>query len=407
MTDNTQEQISRTKILFLAWGYSIHAQRRIQLFVDDPSFDVAVASTHNYNFPGARNYLLTDARPGNSICRLLFRGLRFITFNSTPSLIMEDLYKGVKDIKTVKAAVREFRPDIVFLQTLLYPCYLSYFLPKSLPIVITFWNGDVVWWAKWNGIERLCKKWIVTYGVRRARAITVNSQSALNACLGYGGNAEKIHLIRYPGVDLDRFKPLSRDAAREKLGIRAGRVVLSPRGLGGYLNSDVIVESAAGIIKRHPDTLFIFISGVGMSSELEKHQARARSLGIDRNFKWEGQVAWELMPLYYNAADVVVSVSSNDSLPNCMLEAMSCGVPLVMADIPQIREWVTDDINGYLVSPRDADALSNRIIQLLDNDGGIVQRITEVNLRLVNATVDSKKNIAAIKQLVRIMYSSL
>lgn len=42
------------------------------------------------------------------------------------------------------------------------------------------------------------------------------------------------------------------------------------------------------------------------------------------------------MPDYYACADVMVSISSHDSLPNCMLEAMACGIPVVMGDIPQI-----------------------------------------------------------------------
>ena len=47
-----------TKVLFLCWGFSIHARRRIQIFVDDERFKVAVVSTYNYGFAGALNVLL-------------------------------------------------------------------------------------------------------------------------------------------------------------------------------------------------------------------------------------------------------------------------------------------------------------------------------------------------------------
>ncbi len=53
------------RILFLAWGFSIHAKRRIQIFIDDPSFEVAVVSTHNYNFKNAKNILLTGHNKEN------------------------------------------------------------------------------------------------------------------------------------------------------------------------------------------------------------------------------------------------------------------------------------------------------------------------------------------------------
>jgi hypothetical protein len=50
--------MGRTRVLFLAWGYSIHAERRIRFFAQDPSFDVVVVSSHDYHFPDARNVIL-------------------------------------------------------------------------------------------------------------------------------------------------------------------------------------------------------------------------------------------------------------------------------------------------------------------------------------------------------------
>jgi hypothetical protein len=50
------------RLLILCWGYSIHARRRAQLFIDDPRFEVTVVSTHNYAFEKAENVLLTAAR---------------------------------------------------------------------------------------------------------------------------------------------------------------------------------------------------------------------------------------------------------------------------------------------------------------------------------------------------------
>ena len=412
----------------MAWGFSIHAYRRIHLFVDDPEFEVSVVSTHNYKFENAMNILLTDAKrkneTGNSgitqqgrigekikiiigerlgklitqIVSVLYRSPLIL-----PLHIFYDFYKGIKDIKIIKSAVKEFNPDVIFLQTLLYPCYLAYFLPRSLPIMITFWNGDVVWWAKWNGIERLFKKQIVQYGVRRAQGITVNSKMAFNACLGYGATSDKIHLIPYPGVDLERFRPFSKKEAREKLGITSSKVVLCPRGLGGFLNSDVIVESAAAVIKKNPDILFLFISGVGGETELEKHKYIARKLGIEKNFRWDGQVPWEVMPLYYSSSDVMVSISSNDSLPNCMLEAMACRVPVIMGDIPQIKERVIDSVNGFLVPPRDPVALSDRIMKVFEDPDGNIKLFAKKNLELVMHQFDSKKNVKQVKDLVHLI----
>jgi glycosyltransferase involved in cell wall biosynthesis len=432
----------RTRILFLAWGFSIHAKRRIQICVDDPSFEVGVVSTYNYDFEHTRNFLLhthqqetikshsfTSGNKSKSFRYLILKiGRKLKSIINEISVIVNSPFilkailrpknskilksfllsseirferiRAYKDLKIFKSALKEFKPNIISLQTLLYPCYLAFSLPRFMPIMITFWNGDVTWWAEWQGTERLLKKEIVKHGITRAKAITVNSQVAYDKCIEYGAQADKLHLIRYPGVDLERFRPLSKDEARKKLQLNSDKVVLCPRGLGQYLNSEIIVESAAKVVNKYPDTLFLFISGVGYETELEKHKQLAESLGIETKFRWIGQVAWDDMGMYYNASDVMVSISSNDSLPNCMLEAMACGVPVVMGDIPSIREWVKDAFNGYLVPPRNPVALSKRILDVFEDTNTDIKLFVERNLERVKRDADSKKKIKQIKNLI-------
>ena len=406
-------------VLFLAWGYSIHARRRIEIFTSDCGFDVTVASTHDYGFAGARNIPLTGAGEGSDAAgrsderapaAWLRRTARSAYWRiGAPALrrlsrytLLGEIVRSARDIRILRATARACRPDVIFLQTLLYPCYLAYFLPRDLPIIVTFWNGDVTWWARWNGIERRLKKRIVLHGVRRARAITVNSRTAYDACREYGAAPEKIHLIRYPGVDLDLFRPSRKEDARERLGIRFLRTVLCPRGLGGFLNSDVIVEAAARVVAACPETLFLFLSGNGGEEELDKHARQADRLGIGGHCRWEGQVPWESMPLYHAASDAMISVSGNDSLPNCMLEAMACGVPVVMGDIPQIREWISDGVNGLLVPTRDPAALADAVLRIFADPGGIAASFAARNLETVRRAFDARKNAELIKDLVRL-----
>jgi len=404
---------TRTRVLFLAWGDSIHARRRIGIFTADPSFEVGVISTFAYEFENAKNYYLSKAMPQQEPRHdLLSRIRRWINrnralplhwlmkpFDNTTALLEHSVL--LNDMLMVRRYAREFQPDLVFAQTLLYPCYLALLLPRRIPLMITFWNGDVTWWAQHDGIERAFKKKLVERASRRAAAITVNSGAARDACLGYGAGADKVQLIRYPGVDLQLFNPsVTQVDARQALAISARNVVLCPRGLGGYLNSDVIIEAASLVLAQLPDTLFLFISGVGSDELWEEHLQRASALGIAGDLRRDGKVDWKTMPLYYRAANVMVSPSSNDSLPNCMLEAMACGVPVVMGDIPQIREWVTHNENGLLVPPRDAQLLADAILTVLRSDTS-VEKFSRENLQLVQREVDSRAVAGRIKQLVK------
>lgn len=392
-----------TKIMFLAFGFSIHAKRRISIFTEDPRFDVTVVSNHDYDFVNARNILLNGSTSGLSPeispdeLKKIIDLARLHGIEDLTSLAPE-LGVGFHDFGILKQAVETFSPDVIFLQTLLYPSYLALFLPRTIPYIVTFWNGDVTWWAQWDGLERACKKEIVTYGALNAAAITVNSQKALQACLEYGVPQEKIHLVRYPGADLERFMPRVRSDAKSRLGMKSRYTVLCPRGLGEYLNADCIIE-AASIVCREADVEFVFLSGVGY--ELwESYQARGQELGIANYLRHDGQITWEQMPLYYNAADVMVSVSSNDSLPNCMLESMASGTPVIMGDIPAIREWVTEDVTGYLVPPRDSARLALKILDVLAASACSVSAVVNNARAQMLKEADSRVNSKKIKELV-------
>jgi glycosyltransferase involved in cell wall biosynthesis len=420
MTIMDQAEPVKKKILFLCPGYALHAFRRIKIFVDDPDFEVSVASNHNYHFTNAENILLktplygkskTDpyvsARKGQKMQDTLFQKLVKkisgfpLVFNSF--LFIYDTFLFIKHLRILKKHVKSCKPDLIFLQTLLYPSYLSLFLSRKIPLIITFWNGDIIWWAKWNGIDRFLKKRIVTNGLKKATAITVNSQSAFDICLSYGVAKEKVHLIRYPGIDLQVFKKTEKAEVRKELGIASEIVILCPRGFkleNDYLNNDIILKSAKDLIKKDRNILFLFV-GTNPDQDWENFINDKENLNSSKNFRNDGCVDWQRMYLYYSAADMAVSISSNDSQPNCLLEAMACKTPNIAGDIPQIREWVQDGENGFLVPCRDSNALAQKISQLINMESTRLNEITQNAYDLVVSKADSESNIRLVKNLVK------
>lgn len=401
----------RCKLLVLCWGYSIHARRRAQLFIDDPRFDVTVVSTYDYGFEGAENVLLgrgkapeesgaAPARKKTLVSRIPAPARIFLRSVLNLLMLGFELRRMRRDLATLRAVVARTQPDVVLLQTLQYPSFLAYRLPTDLPMAVTFWNGDLTYFAKWTGLEMLLKKQMVVHGLKRMNAITVNSQTAFDAGVGLGADPAKMTLVRYPGADLSRFQPKSKTEARERLGITARHVLLCPRGLGDFFNSDVIVEAAAKVAQSYPDLLILFISGVGGEEEWARHLKMADRLGIAAAMRWDGQIAWEEMPWYYAAADVMVSVKTADSCPNCMLESMACATPVVMSDTQQNREWIDDGANGFLCPPRDAEVIGDRVARILENRDDMVSAFANICLEKVRKDADSSVNVARIKDLV-------
>ena len=68
-----------------------------------------------------------------------------------------------------------------------------------------------------------------------------------------------------------------------------------------------------------------------------------------------------------NAADVYVTTSLSDGTSVSLLEAISCGLPVVVVDAPAYFEWVEDRINGYIIPRRDSTVLAECLIALLQD----------------------------------------
>jgi glycosyltransferase involved in cell wall biosynthesis len=83
-----------------------------------------------------------------------------------------------------------------------------------------------------------------------------------------------------------------------------------------------------------------------------------------------------------------------------MLESMACGCPVIMGDIPQIREWITDGVNGYTCPTRDAEKLASCIQKIFEDKDGTNEHFVKYNLALVRRELDSEKMSSRIKELV-------
>ncbi len=68
-------------------------------------------------------------------------------------------------------------------------------------------------------------------------------------------------------------------------------------------------------------------------------------------------------------ADLYISPSHVDGSSVSLMEALACGLPVLVSDIPANREWITDGANGWLFPDGDADALAAKIISVMQRRG--------------------------------------
>jgi glycosyltransferase involved in cell wall biosynthesis len=169
---------------------------------------------------------------------------------------------------------------------------------------------------------------------------------------------ERMVLIRGSGVDTARFLP-----APESEGVP---VVAMACRLVRDKGIAVLVEAArqlkaAGVALR-----------VRLAGALDPENRDAHTLDELQSWVKEGLVEWDGpvddVPALWRASHIAVYPSVyGEGIPKTLLEAASCGKPIVTTDMPGCRETVDDGISGFLVPPDDAEAVADRLRRLVED----------------------------------------
>lgn len=166
-----------------------------------------------------------------------------------------------------------------------------------------------------------------------------------------GTDTGKLNVFRN-GVDLQRFRPEDRDAARRHLGFpEAGLHLLSVGHLIERKGHHIAIEALAGL----PEKTHLHIVGTG--PERRALESLAARLGVAPRVHFAGMIPQTELRWWYSAVDVLLLCSSREGWANVLLEGMACGTPVVASDIWGTPEVVSTPDAGRLMRTRDAAGL--------------------------------------------------
>lgn len=175
-------------------------------------------------------------------------------------------------------------------------------------------------------------------------------RALMDSLQALGADASKLHTLRN-GVDLERFVPEPRDAARQRLGLG---------GQGTYLLSVGHLIERKGhhiAIEALPDLPGVTLVIAGAGPERAALEALAARLGVAGRVHWAGVVPQSELKWWYSAADALALCSSREGWANVLLESMACGTPVIATDIWGTPEVVSQPAAGVLMAERSAAGL--------------------------------------------------
>ena len=285
------------------------------------------------------------------------KGIEFDVVHFNPDDTRLNYLVGLKDL--IKH-IRSDQYDIIHTHNTwtFYLAYVARMLTAApLPIILTLHEQDLL-------SKRHKYREISLLGPLR-RSIFLRRLAAAHADLAIFVSSELLEAVSPPGpaevipcgVDLDRFKPLDRESCRNRLEIPPdAMVVFFPASARRKRKRADLAREAFEILRARVAGTATMIVG--------------------------GDIPQEQMPLYYNAANVILQTSLLEASPTIVKEALACEVPMVSTDTGDTRDML-EGIPHCFVCGDDARTLADHMqLALTHRATGGRDRIREKGLAL-------------------------
>lgn len=251
--------------------------------------------------------------------------------------------------------INKIKPDIIHAG----PIQTCAFLVSTTgfkPLVTMSWGSDILKESQKN----ILLNWVTKHTLDRSTVLLGDCNAVRNKSIEYGFPVD--HFVQFPwGIDLDQFSPARSDWFRERRGWQDNFVILSLRSWEPIYGVDVVARAFSLAAKIVPDLRLILL---GNGSQASQIRSIIENEGISDKVFFGGQVSQKDLPNYYHSSDLYISASHSDGSSVSLMEALACGIPPLVSDIPGNREWIIPDHNGWLFPDGDVLNLRDQILNI-------------------------------------------
>jgi glycosyltransferase involved in cell wall biosynthesis len=293
--------------------------------------------------------------------------------------------------KVFREAIK-FKPDLIITHNSI-PGLAAILAKKvtKVPVVIDMTDLIFEYLSSYESIwsyqlQRIGSK-MENYVLHESDKIITISRAMKILLINKGAQKEKVDIV-YDGVKSEIFRPHPEEARmlREKYAEGIKNIVMHHGVIDPQDNPQIIVETAAHVIKEHPSTMFWIIGDGAAIPDIKK---KVRKEGLEKQFFFSGWVPFEYVPRYISASDLGLVILPDISSARIRVtlkgfEYWACGKPIIASDLPALREIVEPWKTGLFYKSGDPKDLAEKTCILLQ-DKDMSKEMGEAGQKLVDA----------------------
>lgn len=202
---------------------------------------------------------------------------------------------------------------------------------------------------------------------RNASYLTVVSPHIIDTLEELGVPNEKIRYIPN-GVDINKFKPsVDKYKLRESYGIPKKDIVFTYVGRITLIKQPLKLVRFFSALSHHLTNTSLVIVGCG--ELLKATKELTCKLGL-KNVLFLGYIRNEELPEVYASSDFYIMTSIYEGQPLTIFEAMACGLPPIVSNIPVLQDIVDESNSGLVLDFSNIEESVNKTIQFI-NEGNL------------------------------------
>jgi glycosyltransferase involved in cell wall biosynthesis len=249
------------------------------------------------------------------------------------------------------------QPDLIHAGPIQGPALLAA-LAGFHPLVTMSWGSDLLLRAERSPWMRHATR----YTLDRTDIFLADCQAVANQAVRFGFNARRMAIFPW-GVDLGHFSPENgrkdAQALRARLGWADHFVVMCNRTWDRLYGVDVLAKAFVRASQQEP-ALRLLLAGDGpLSAQIKDLLNPVRG-----KVHFPGWLDRAELPGAYCGGNLYVSPSHCDGSSVSLLEALACGRPALVSDIPSNREWIIPGEAGELFKDGDVDSLVTQLLAI-------------------------------------------